>query len=372
MTLLLTYCVFEDLLFEFVGSDRRRGNFCVPITETDLSEDIGKFLHGAINMKILTQAWHKYSALNLRTTTGAASAGDSVNAKGTVEFRQFGGTEDVHRVLCWINLILSMYNYAEKTPIAEFAERFVKLNTLGTYLRFRDEVFGEHSQHLLVKKAWKQMYYSGIAFVKECFTHPIRIEVPEEEETGLSCMIAKRTIRERIKQKEEVASKIKKFQKQLEQAQKDGDKEAVNLYQKAINQFQEQLKGLENPVNSKGLSSAINAGTTVNSAEDAIFIVDEFHDFSDDSDGEQVQLSISSGFSPSDWKPTAPLKPKPHKTVKKKVVPAPGQGFQSSFSSTPFSQNLSQEQLDKMFMEMQASQQQQQFQAVFNPPGNDE
>lgn len=161
--LVVTYLVFEKVLFNYVGNDRYNNIFCVPIVETDIGEN----LFDLITNQKLNIDWQKYTALNLLP----------ILQKGTIEFRHMNGTEDIKRIITWINLILSLKKFALQKSPEYIWERVSTLNTTSEYRLFGEEVFGEYIQ-LLWNQDYNEAVSDCITYVKQfCITNPFADEL---------------------------------------------------------------------------------------------------------------------------------------------------------------------------------------------------
>lgn len=139
----LTYLLVEPLLYKFVGGDRAKNIFCVPVLESDLSGILGSLAEtvgsGSGSSFInLTRSWQKYTGLNLLPTT----------LYGTIEFRHMTGTSDIDRLSTWINLIFSIKRYALSAKFSDLVSWFSDLNTSSEYLATIHNIFGELTQEL--------------------------------------------------------------------------------------------------------------------------------------------------------------------------------------------------------------------------------
>lgn len=155
MSFLFTYIVIENLLFKFVGNNRRNNIFCVPIVETNLMERImGKpveFVTG------IGSYWHKYSALNLLPIT----------TFGSIEFRHMPGTTNIQHLLQWIDLILCMKVYAYKYSLNNILEEIIHLNSNSRYKQFIESIFGERCVYLDVSNLLNDME-KQVYLIKHC------------------------------------------------------------------------------------------------------------------------------------------------------------------------------------------------------------
>ena len=107
-TLILVYLVFEHVLFRFIGHDRDKNIFCVPLYDTMM---LNRLLTDSSATQTKAAKWEKYTALNLLPIYK-----DSVGGRGlgTVEWRHMSGTHDVKFILLWCDIIGKIFMYARK------------------------------------------------------------------------------------------------------------------------------------------------------------------------------------------------------------------------------------------------------------------
>lgn len=104
-TLLLTYCVVENILFDFASLDRAGGIFCVPVVETTYPDTvIGNLIS---NQHRAVANWEKYSALNLTRLVDL----------GTVEFRHMPGCRDKAKILMWLSILNDLLLFARRSNV---------------------------------------------------------------------------------------------------------------------------------------------------------------------------------------------------------------------------------------------------------------
>ena len=129
--IILTYLAVEPLLFKFVGHDRDKSIFCVPLYETELPNRlVSRFLK---NPALFRMENARYAALNL----------DAMRKFGTLEFRHLFGTSDMDILMTWINLILSIVEFGSSQSVEKLASRILPLNTNSFYIAFVNDVFGK-------------------------------------------------------------------------------------------------------------------------------------------------------------------------------------------------------------------------------------
>ncbi len=146
--MMLIYLVFEKALFKYVGQDRDKNIHCVPLLDTELLSR----LFQVVNLERPPGQWMKYTAVNLVT----------LGSLGTIEFRHMHGTDDVDRLMDWINIILSMKIYAYKTNPEELRAEIFNLNTNSQYRDFAARVFKKYMPLLIDDND-----YAGMAALME-------------------------------------------------------------------------------------------------------------------------------------------------------------------------------------------------------------
>ena len=156
LTLLMLYTVFEQLLFEFAGPQRRNNIFCVAVQETRYPYLITNFLRDK-SFGDLIMGWKKYSGLNLGIIRGL----------GTIEYRIMEGHNDPVRLLNWINILLRMHQYVRTTSFNEAYEAIRTLNTTSMYEQFIRNVFKSDAENL-IKHGYnlQQMLEVGVSSAK--------------------------------------------------------------------------------------------------------------------------------------------------------------------------------------------------------------
>lgn len=135
--LLLTYTAVENLLFKFVGNNRRTNIFCVPITETGLFDHLA----GGTPKKVLwaiDSYWAKYTAFNLLP----------IGTQGSIEFRHMPGTAVVENILRWIDLITRLKLYVYKYDLKSIVAQISELNSTSYYKQFVEGVFGDLTAYM--------------------------------------------------------------------------------------------------------------------------------------------------------------------------------------------------------------------------------
>lgn len=129
------YCVFEKVLFNFVGKGRAKNIYCVPLYDTSLMREFNTRRIGPI-----TEVWSKYTGLNLIP----------LREKGTLEFRHMHGSNDPVKLSRWIRIILRLFDYVLDPKFS--ARDFDKtMQAIGPHFDFDSlfrPIFKEDAQYL--------------------------------------------------------------------------------------------------------------------------------------------------------------------------------------------------------------------------------
>ena len=214
LKLLLLYLAFEKVLFRFVGGEREKSNFCVPLRQSSLMETFRNFCNRRTGVGGMHQQWEKYSALNL----------SRLSDYGTVEFRHMPGTWEVSKLHLWIGMILSLSNAARSLTFDNLAEEFLKLNTTSEFDIFSKKVFGKVQAQCLAAASEKD-FEDGITACKECLAD-IEDSFTPLKGSGLEKLIQKKVM---ISKREGPAQKKPEGEEQIAKAI------AVNWQQIAAN-----------------------------------------------------------------------------------------------------------------------------------------
>jgi hypothetical protein len=125
------YAVFERLFFKFVGKQRIKNIYCVPITETTLLRIMGQ-------RGINPGHWQKYSALNAKP----------LESLGTLEFRHMHGTFDVRKVCIWIDLITRLKDYCVKAGTTSVRATIASMDDAFPFKELLRDIFGERDEYM--------------------------------------------------------------------------------------------------------------------------------------------------------------------------------------------------------------------------------
>lgn len=156
--LVLVYQIMENVLFAFIGDDRKDNIFCVPLSQTNLTyRAVDELLAkgpGAL------RAWQKYTALNLTRLFDL----------GTVEFRHMAGTPNAERILLWCNIIGCMFRYVRENTFDDVVKWVTTLNTSSEYRAVLDAVFKDWAGALRVPD-FEEMLADGVLTAKYLIKH---------------------------------------------------------------------------------------------------------------------------------------------------------------------------------------------------------
>ena len=175
--LLFTYTVIENLLFKFVGANRRNSIFCTPITETELLSGLDiTSIENLLNH--VQNVWQKYSALNILP----------IQNFGTVEFRQLPGTNDIMKICVWLELLSRLKVFTYKHPLAYIIDTINQLNNNSQYYKFVESIFGPYITYLdttnLISDMEKAVYMCKTCTIANKFHQEI-IKTPVQETSYL-------------------------------------------------------------------------------------------------------------------------------------------------------------------------------------------
>ena len=173
---LTLYTLFENLLIEYSGPDRKSNLFCLPICDAEETyKNICNLFKQVANKNYKGVVYNeqnvKYAALNLA----------ALYMYGSIEIRSFKGETDIKNINTWVSIIYSMLEYARgardpKDIMLEWKNLQVKLmdNVFGPYakeLNFKD------TKELIEKNVW---YAASIAYsVKDWKILDIAKEIPK-------------------------------------------------------------------------------------------------------------------------------------------------------------------------------------------------
>lgn len=152
------YLTFERLLYNFVGGDRDKNNFCVPFGETcSITFILERMLHEGPFIENYDR-W-RYLGLNF----------DALRKFGTLEFRHLGGTDDKDKIVRWIQMLLRLKAYVIKNNVETGLKTIQNLNTDSQYRAFHAEVWGDLAPFLTAYDLQKEMAHN-VSIIKRLIT----------------------------------------------------------------------------------------------------------------------------------------------------------------------------------------------------------
>lgn len=162
LDVVLVYMFFERRLYNFVGRNRIKNIYCVPINETGLAEAL---LTRRFDRVVV--AWKKYTGLNLIP----------LRSKGTIEFRQMHGTSDVRKLSIWVRMITRMFQWCEKQGTGNVRKILSDIWNEAELEKIGEEIFESDWIHLKGVSGSKY----DIMTAKEAFTSPVSVNDLELE-----------------------------------------------------------------------------------------------------------------------------------------------------------------------------------------------
>ncbi len=170
------YNIFEDLFWPLCGRRREGYLFCVSNGVSEKLSEIMAFLartgrlHSAFPSDSL-----KYSSVNLRT----------MKHLGTVEFRAMEGTDDKERIATWVDILVSLRNYAASIKPEEAGTLLNIMSAQGPLKFFANCVGGEDSPAYKAvidsfegdKAKIQEIIFEGINRNQQIFYEPMWSEI---------------------------------------------------------------------------------------------------------------------------------------------------------------------------------------------------
>lgn len=138
------YAALEALFFSLVEDHRKGSPYCYHLTDTDPR----RLVFGDYDSK--------YCAFNV---------GNCLREHNTIEFRHMQGTQDMKQIRRWIQLIVKLHSYINRTDPAEVIKRVLRLNTAQDYSAFVLEVF-KSSAVLFRNLDLPRVMESGVTWAK--------------------------------------------------------------------------------------------------------------------------------------------------------------------------------------------------------------
>jgi hypothetical protein len=140
-TMIYTYFLLEDVLFNYCGNGRKANRFCLRLQDSDeLSMLTLEMIHrGPVQTLLaLDETSIRYSAINFAALT----------KYGSIEFRGMRGTADVETITTWASALVSIRNFACHVDNC--------LNVHDLFVEMGPEKFVEH----VLKDLTKSFKYS--------------------------------------------------------------------------------------------------------------------------------------------------------------------------------------------------------------------
>jgi hypothetical protein len=136
--LLVDYAIFESVLFNYCGVNRKENLYCLPFARSDdFKRTLSNILTSVskdLEFKKYVNSFPKYSALNLNATS----------KYGSLEFRLHGGTYDMLRVKEWINIVMCL----KKNCIGNSADNLHREISRFGISNYLEKVFGKYYRAL--------------------------------------------------------------------------------------------------------------------------------------------------------------------------------------------------------------------------------
>jgi hypothetical protein len=241
----LVYLVFEPVLYKFVHDaglkDREHNIFCLPVGESlhylSLAEALQFFEDGDDlgAIKNIYRTWKKYAGLNVIP----------ISTLGTVEFRHMSGLLQIDTLCIWINLLLSLRNFATQVSYESMKKIILELNTNSMYQMFLKQVFGPLEVHL-TRYDIKAELEKGVIAVKNslCYVGDTYYATSSKEtaENQLADFLKGCSMKDAIKKagfsfsSEETASLVKQRAEKLLELKKQNE-DVKTQYQKWQNDY---------------------------------------------------------------------------------------------------------------------------------------
>lgn len=152
------FSVFERTLFNYVGEERKKNIYCIPISDsTEYKREMSALFHAQSKDEYRavypSQDYIKYSSMNVFPLLH----------QGSIEVRMHPSTTDINAIRTWINILMCIKKYALTSPIdIETMPSFVssERNTLV------ETVFGQYAE-LLVYDSIQQDLQAGARDAQE-------------------------------------------------------------------------------------------------------------------------------------------------------------------------------------------------------------
>lgn len=160
----LVYAVFERLFYRFVGRNRIRNIYCVPLTETYLL-----WMLGYNGMR--PDMWQKYTGLNLKPLA----------EHGTIEFRHMHGTPDARKLAIWVDIITRLKAFVVAQGSKSIRSLIAAMDDGFAYDKLLVDIFGERAADL---------GYTGVEDVSFCAKAAKQVVISKNHFTNLRGSVA--------------------------------------------------------------------------------------------------------------------------------------------------------------------------------------
>lgn len=148
----MLYQVFERMLYAYIGAGRSQNIFCVPWSETLISNRTIRCLLAGETLKI--HDWQKYTGLNLKP----------LERFGTIEWRHMHGTNDIQFISTWLTIIGAFYRAVRAFSFEELQSMFLSLNSNSQYERAFAKIFYDVPRFRL--PGYQEMLEAGVLDLK--------------------------------------------------------------------------------------------------------------------------------------------------------------------------------------------------------------
>ena len=163
--LTLLYQTCEYLLYDFIGHDRDKNIFCVPLNECMVSRNAAtSFINGDYSP---VHRWLKYTGMNLAP----------IRTIGTVEFRHMHGNADLAFISQWLRILIQLLHTAQKMEYAQLFEIIVKLNSSSAYEQLLHMIFGDETKAIITPDYKTKLSY-GVLAAKYLVIRPASPKAP--------------------------------------------------------------------------------------------------------------------------------------------------------------------------------------------------
>lgn len=155
LSLVCLYALYEYILFDFWGAERKHSIYCVPLNHTDILvgplANMHYFKDDFYMRDVFESSFseeQRYCALNLA----------SIQKYGSLEFRHGLGTEDTAKLINWIQIIMCLKKYI----IGKSLKEIVRDITIRDFEELSRQVFGEFYNTLFSMEDFS--YYKATMF----------------------------------------------------------------------------------------------------------------------------------------------------------------------------------------------------------------